>query len=80
MTYSRENLPPTTPWFNSRTKPMHIGVYKVRFSTSRYREGYAYWDGVRWAQSADTSRGALHCKRDGGVQSKEWCGLQEHVA
>ena len=47
-----------TPWFPGCIEPVHIGVYE-RHGSHGPASGYAFWNGLQWACSADTPDNAL---------------------
>lgn len=63
-----------TPWFNSKTKPVHKGVYEIKgmwFGTA-----YAYWTGKKWGWAQSTIKKANENRMTAGaMQRKVWRGL-----
>lgn len=61
-----------TPWFSSRAKPVHKGVYMTDYGCV----GYTYWDGKRWGIQSGTIIAANHDRSHSGAsQRKRWRGL-----
>ena len=71
-----------TPWFPPGIKPVHIGVYPVKYKVSAggmEHSGYAYWTGKEWTNSSNTVGHAYIYKdwTEGAVQQKSWRGLAQ---
>ena len=71
-----------TPWFPPGIKPVHIGVYPVKFRLypgQREQIGYAYWTGKMWTNSSDSVKFAYIYKdwTEGAVQQKSWRGFAQ---
>lgn len=68
-----------TPWFPHKVKPVHKGVYEVRWSSWAGCNGgpYAYWDGRcwRWARSSVSAARGDTGNSIGAGQDKQWRGL-----
>jgi hypothetical protein len=69
-----------TDWFQAEIKPVHVGVYPIRFFDfeSNNVQEFAHWDGCRWGWA--TNKVSLaYINRDIGQSSqrKEWRGLAE---
>ena len=70
-----------TGWFPPHIKPVHVGVYQVKFNNGpRAYEGYAFWCGG-WGSLSTTRDGAerffISIGTDGAHQNKTWRGLAE---
>lgn len=65
-----------TPWFDSRVKPVHIGVYEVAPDASS--PWYSYWDGVYFQGLSRTIDEAIYaiCEKWNHGPLK-WRGLAE---
>ena len=72
-----------TPWFPSRIKPVHVGVYEVKtpgFHTPV--PTYAQWDGYCWGYFMDSIEKARlnHPGLVAAKQDKQWRGFKEKQA
>jgi hypothetical protein len=70
-----------TKWFPTDVKPVHIGVYEIKFHLyeDQWDQGYAYWNGKEWSNNRHTVKWA-YINRDhieGAIQEKKWRGLTE---
>ena len=69
-----------TPWFPSRVKPVHPGVY---LTITEYdcgdnaRVGFARWTGRKWLHSWPFFHYAETYFDPSGFQEKIWCGVVE---
>ena len=68
-----------TNWFPPYIKPVHIGVYEIKFSNVPLgkRLMYARWNGKEWSNFAYKKND--DCMNDcfGAVQKKHWRGFTE---
>lgn len=74
-----------TPWFPHATKPVHIGVYPIKFRPLSHvpvlHEGYAHWNGYVWGMSAPSIEKAFEYRvrnqkrRTSAKQEKQWRGF-----
>lgn len=65
-----------TPWFPAEVKPVHVGVYPVKFSLCG--EGFSHWNGKKWGFAMNTPAQAKKSpgNRAYAEQRKEWRGLR----
>jgi hypothetical protein len=63
-----------TPWFPSRIKPVHVGVYETDLDGYF---GYSFWNGKRWGDTAHKPELANEWR---GMQQKKWRGFEEKQA
>ncbi len=70
-----------TPWFPSEIKPVHVGVYLVKFAEpvdEKSPEGFAHWDGRDWGWLKTTISAAYNDRNTyASDQNKTWRGLAE---
>ena len=69
-----------TPWFLSRIKPVHKGVYETKWSCiDEWVYGFSYWNGSKWSNSVDTEKAAYKLKEwnQHAEQQKHWRGFTE---
>lgn len=67
-----------TEWFPAEVKPVHVGVYHVRYQSSLPGGGHSYWaawDGKSWTPAVDEIE-LVEPAEIGGIQEKEWRGLK----
>jgi hypothetical protein len=66
-----------TDWFPPNIKPVHEGVYEVRFVYKTFGKLYARWNGNKWSNSSWLLTG-LHLREfKGAEQKKLWRGFTE---
>lgn len=69
-----------TPWFQPHIKPARKGVYQIKFTAVRWKEGddpmYAKWNGLMWSKSSFKKHDDCH-KQFNGIQDKYWRGFTE---
>lgn len=64
-----------TAWFDSSTKPVRIGMYKVKHSNvCEGEEPWARWSGQCWMSQCRFYEDAVMEERLALHQDKEWCG------
>jgi hypothetical protein len=68
-----------TPWYPSRVRPIHEGVYEIRFTGWLKVNKYALWDGAKWGWAASTPDYAaefplFHYDPN---QAKQWRGVRK---
>ena len=66
-----------TPWFPPDIKPVHKGVYLVKFNASQQQEMYATWNGRRWSAVSYAQKDVWHRRFIGAYQDKYWRGFTE---
>ena len=65
-----------TPWFPAHIKPVHKGVYEVKFTAVRsISPMYATWNGRKWSCSSFKKSNEWHEKFRGADQDKYWRGF-----
>ena len=65
-----------TPWFPPHIKPVHKGVYEVKFTAVRsILPMYATWNGRKWSFASFFASGDWHKKFRGVDQEKYWRGF-----
>ena len=67
-----------TGWYEPDQKPVHIGVYQIRYvvpnpGTKAYL--WARWLGKEWGAGYDAYKHAAESGLAGGIQHKAWRGL-----
>jgi len=67
-----------TPWFPSKIKPEHEGVYETKQYDADSNIGYQYWNGYTWRFYGYDVDDAFRCRgQKSGWQSPQWRGLAE---
>ena len=67
-----------TPWFPSHLKPVHKGVYQIKFTAvKRYPLMYATWNGLKWSYASYKKSDGWHKQFRGADQDKYWRGFTE---
>ncbi|CAE6713215.1 hypothetical protein R75461_01157 [Paraburkholderia nemoris] len=69
-----------TGWFPADVKPVHVGVYHVRYPSTMPSLGkflWARWNGEFWTAAEEKFIWVEEEMNPGGVQCKEWRGLTE---
>ena len=72
--------PKLTTWFPYRVKPIHVGVYEVKYLLlGSIDYGYAYWTGKEWTNAWNSVQRAYRNRTwiSGAIQEKSWRGLAE---
>ena len=71
-----------TDWFPPHIKPVHKGVYQIKFSNRNKREAplYATWNGGRWSVSSNGKNDMYHTRFLYAYQDKYWRGFTEKQA
>ena len=65
-----------TPWFPPHIKPVHKGVYPIKFTAAEsYPFMYATWNGLKWSCSSYKKSDNWHKKFYAADQNKFWCGF-----
>ena len=68
-----------TPWFGVDQKPVHVGVYLTRISTSDRHpfDGWCWWNGKAWAAAqGDSASAKWHARYGHSVEQKrQWRGV-----
>ena len=67
-----------TPWFPSHIKPVHKGVYQIKYTNKHLHESYmlATWDGKKWSRGSYNLWDEHHTNFD-ALQNKYWRGFKE---
>jgi len=66
-----------TDWFPADLKPVHIGVYEVRYFP--YGK-YCLWDGKKWSWTNTTVNKAYKfTSSEGANQNKIWRGIEKDM-
>jgi hypothetical protein len=67
-----------TPWFPPHIKPVHKGVYQIKYTGRDLHESYmlATWDGKKWSRGSYTLWDEHHRNFDAS-QKKYWRGFKE---
>jgi hypothetical protein len=67
-----------TKWFPPHIKPVHKGVYEVRFLIQKITDApmYATWNG-RWSCWSHGKNDVYHTRFRAAVQNKCWRGFKE---
>jgi len=66
-----------TPWFPPHIKPVHKGVYEVKYTPESEHESYVYaaWNGKQWSRPAHYEEmKSFHSNFD-ALQNKYWRGF-----
>ena len=68
-----------TPWFPPHIKPVHKGVYEVKFTPKGLHESYWYaaWNGKRWSRVARYEEMARFHSNFDASQNKYWRGFRK---
>lgn len=69
-----------TDWFPAEIKPVHVGIYHVRYPSTMPSLGsflWAKWTGEFWTAAEEKFGWVEKDFNEGGVQQKEWRGLKE---
>jgi len=67
-----------TQWFPPHIKPVHRGLYEIKYSERGLYESYmwAFWDGKKWSSAAYKKSEDFHKQFDAN-QDKYWRGFKE---
>jgi len=67
-----------TPWFPPHIKPMHKGVYEIKYTGKGSHESYmwATWNGNKWSSGSYNLWDEYHKQFDAN-QNKYWRGFKE---
>ena len=66
-----------TPWFPPHIKPVHKGVYEVKFTKiAGFYTGFATWNGKKWSRGSHNLLDDYHRNFD-ALQNKYWRGFKE---
>jgi hypothetical protein len=65
-----------TPWFPPHIKPVHKGVYEVKYTERGSHESYmwATWNGKKWSRGSHELADVFHTQFDAN-QDKYWRGF-----
>ena len=70
-----------TPWFPPHIKPVHKGLYEIKFTDMNLKgvddPMYATWNGLRWSSASYQKSGGYHKMFYGVTQDKYWRGFKE---
>lgn len=68
-----------TEWFPSHIKPVHPGVYEIRYDLglASAEPWYAKWNGKRWSWADDSIDSPWQKTFKGASQYKFWRGFTE---
>jgi hypothetical protein len=71
-----------TDWFPPHIKPVHIGIYEIKFYNLPLskRPMYARWNGKKWSNFAYKKHDDSLNDYVSAVQKKHWRGFKEKQA
>ena len=68
-----------TTWFPPHIKPVHKGVYEIKFTPRELLDApmYATWNGLMWSSASSKKSDDCHKRFYGSIQEKYWRGFTE---